>query len=75
MPTNRTRRRRTPIEPDVITALRTGAEVEYSPANWDLLVGAFYFRDCELTDGETECARKLMAEWLDQQHAHEREKA
>jgi hypothetical protein len=72
MPTNRTRRRRARIEPDVIAALRSGTHVEWSPENWALLIGACYFRDHALTDDERERARELLDAWREQQFAHER---
>jgi hypothetical protein len=67
MPTNRTRRRRTPVEPDVIAALRSGAAVDWSPENWDLLIAAYYFGDHDLTEAEKGRAGELLDEWRPRQ--------
>jgi hypothetical protein len=73
MPTTRTRRRRrTPIEPDAIVALRSSGELEWSPENWNVLLGVYYFGDYKLADAERERACKLLDQWLERQLVHER---
>ncbi|MGO9039876.1 MAG: hypothetical protein ACLQKH_17995 [Steroidobacteraceae bacterium] len=74
MPTNRIRRRRTPVEPDVIAALRSGTPVAYTPENFDRLLGAYYFEDFgELTNAEKQRGRALLDAWRDQQALRERQ--
>ena len=66
----RARRPRTRSEPDAIAALKAGStEVDYTPFNWGLLIGAFYFHDCKLTAAELDRARQLLDRWRDQHHA------
>lgn len=67
MPTNRTRRRRPQIEPDVIEALKSGAPIEWSPENHLAMSGARYFGDYDLTEADRARAGELLASWREQQ--------
>ena len=71
MPTNRHRRRRPPVLPDAITALQEGCELQWSPEAWDELIGAYFFRDYNLSPDVRARARSLLDEWYDRQMAHE----
>jgi hypothetical protein len=71
IPTTRTRRRRPPVEPDVITAIKTGAAVDWSPKNWEMLIDAGYFGDHDLTSAEMVRCRELMNEWRPRQYEHD----
>lgn len=60
----RPRARRT--APDVIAALRSGGAVEYTPENWQTLIGTCYFGEHDLTADESKRARKLLDAWREQ---------
>jgi hypothetical protein len=71
MPTTRNRRRRPPVQPDVITAIKTGAAVDWSPKNWEMLIDAGYFGDYDLTAAEMVRCRELMDAWRSRQNEHD----
>lgn len=59
-------------EPDVIEAIRFGNPIEYTAECREVLIGAYYFGDHDLTINELARARELLDDWRERHQEHER---